>query len=142
MYGKAAATERASASTMQTSATMQVGQTQEEEELAIEEAKAMASKKLAAADSLDARAKRIARTARLVAIGFGTFVLATVVWLIVRPLMIIGRRAVASVMQVHEKLAGAAIAMCGTLQKRGRPQRRPPWAQSQQHVIEPSLCAR
>ena len=31
VYGKAAATERASASTMQTSATMQVGQTQEEE---------------------------------------------------------------------------------------------------------------
>ena len=43
VYGKAAATERASASTMQTSATMQVGQTQEEEELAIEEAKAVAT---------------------------------------------------------------------------------------------------
>ena len=121
VYGKAAATERASASTMQTSATMQVGQTQEEEELAIEEAKAMASKKLAAADSLDARAKRIARTARLVAIGFGTFVLATVVWLIVRPLMIIGLEwAVASVMQAGACFAGAAIAMYvgGTLQKR------------------------
>ena len=106
---------------MQTAATMQVGQTQEEEAAALEEAKAMASKKLAAADSLDARAKRIARTARLVAIGFGTFVLATVVWLIVRPLMIIGLEwAVASVMQAGACFAGAAIAMYvgGTLQKK------------------------
>ena len=121
VYGKAAESERVSAATMQTSATMQVGQTQEEEAAALEEAKAMASKKLAAADSLDARAKRIARTARLVAIGFGTFVLATVVWLVVRPLMIIGLEwAVAVVMQTGACFSAVAIAVYvgGTLQKK------------------------
>ena len=67
------------------------------------------------------RAKRIARTARLVAIGFGTFVLATAVWLVVRPLMIIGLEwAVAVVMQTGACFSAVAIAVYvgGTLQKK------------------------